>query len=562
MLSTSMVLLRTASRRTSPAVGVVVQDLYSVGVGETKSGGRTAASALSRIEAWALQRADGVAVIHDRFKHRVVESLGVPGERIDVIRNWTHVSPVSGFDREAFRAHLGWGDETVVLHTGGMGDKQDLANVVAAGARRRRRGAAVRFVLVGNGKRRAELEVAATGCPAVEILDPLTDDDFVRALSAADVLLVNERPGSVEMAVPSKLTSYFSARRRPCWLPPTSAAPRPRSSRPRERVCVSLLATRRLLVAGGVAACETDPGFGVRLEPGAPTTVKDSFQRRQHSTPTTAGCGSCMRRKHGEMHDEEGTDHRHHRPGRLLPRRAAARQGLRGARPDPSGLDVQHLADRPPLPGPARPERQAVPALRRPVRRRPPGDAAARDRPGRGLQPRGAVARAGQFRRAGAHRRHHRHRRHAAARGGPGGRHQVPLLPGVELGDVRRDAAAAERGDAVLPALALRRGEGLRLLGHQELPRGLRPVRGQRHPLQPRVAAARRDVRDPQGHPRRRADPGRPPGLSSTWATSTRSATGATRRSTSRACGGCCRPTSPTTTCSRPAATSRCATSW
>ena len=42
-------------------------------------------------------------------------------------------------------------------------------------------------------------------------------------------------------------------------------------------------------------------------------------------------------------------------------------------------------------------------------------------------------------------------------------------------------------------------------------------------------------------------------GRTCTWATSTRSATGATRPSTSRACGGCCRPTSPTTTCWPPA---------
>ncbi len=41
----------------------------------------------------------------------------------------------------------------------------------------------------------------------------------------------------------------------------------------------------------------------------------------------------------------------------------------------------------------------------------------------------------------------------------------------------------------------------------------------------------------------------------------TRSATGATRLSTSRACGGCCRPTSPTTSSSPPAATSRSVTS-
>ena len=67
---------------------------------------------------------------------------------------------------------------------------------------------------------------------------------------------------------------------------------------------------------------------------------------------------------------------------------------------------------------------------------------------------------------------------------------------------------AAERGDAVPPALAVRRREGLRLLDHAQLPRGVRHVRGQRHPVQPRVAAPRRDVRDPQDHPRGRADQG------------------------------------------------------
>ena len=45
--------------------------------------------------------------------------------------------------------------------------------------------------------------------------------------------------------------------------------------------------------------------------------------------------------------------------------------------------------------------------------------------------------------------------------------------------------------------------EGLRLLGHRELPRELRAVRLQRHPVQPRIAAPRRDVRHPQDHPRR-----------------------------------------------------------
>ena len=53
-----------------------------------------------------------------------------------------------------------------------------------------------------------------------------------------------------------------------------------------------------------------------------------------------------------------------------------------------------------------------------------------------------------------------------------------PLLPGVVVGDVRQGPRdAAERADAVLPPVALRRGQGLRPRHHGELPRVLRAVR-------------------------------------------------------------------------------------
>ena len=74
-------------------------------------------------------------------------------------------------------------------------------------------------------------------------------------------------------------------------------------------------------------------------------------------------------------------------------------------------------------------------------------------------------------------------------------------------------------------------GEGLRLLDHAQLPRGVRHVRGQRDPLQPRVAAARRRRFVTRKITRRgRRDPARRAGASCSSATSTRSATGATRR--------------------------------
>ena len=117
---------------------------------------------------------------------------------------------------------------------------------------------------------------------------------------------------------------------------------------------------------------------------------------------------------------------------------------------------------------------------------------------------------------ARVHRQLRRARRAAPARGDPHPRpgEEDALLPGVDLRAVRPGAGdAAEGDDAVLSALALRRGQALRLLDHGELPRGLRHVRLQRHPLQPRVAAPRRDLRHAQDHARAGAHQARPAGL-------------------------------------------------
>ena len=64
--------------------------------------------------------------------------------------------------------------------------------------------------------------------------------------------------------------------------------------------------------------------------------------------------------------------------------------------------------------------------------------------------------------------------------------------------------AAAERDDAVSPAQPVRREQGRRALVRRQLPRGLRSVRRQRHPVQPRDPPPRRDLRHAQDHARRR----------------------------------------------------------
>jgi colanic acid biosynthesis glycosyl transferase WcaI len=211
LFGTALVVARARLVHRRVPVAVWVQDLYSLGVVETGTGGGRAARLVSSLESLVLRSADGVAVIHQRFAATASDSLRVPGEKLSVIRNWSHLTRPPAVDRRAVRARYGWGDdETIVLHAGNMGMKQGLENVVAAASVADDREEAVRFVLLGGGNQRARLEAMASGVTRLDFLSALDDDEFSAVLRCADVLLVNEKEGVSEMSVPSKLTSYFS----------------------------------------------------------------------------------------------------------------------------------------------------------------------------------------------------------------------------------------------------------------------------------------------------------------------------------------------------------------
>ncbi|MCU6479904.1 glycosyltransferase family 4 protein [Arthrobacter sp. A2-55] len=193
-----------------PATGVWVQDIYTRGLAETGSGNSIQTRLMKLFEGLVFRSAVKVTVIHDRFRDYLVSELGVRSENVGVIRNWTHLKPVEALDRSATRQTLGWGDETVVLHAGNIGVKQALENVVLAAQKADDVSAKVKFVLLGSGNQREKIQELAMGVERIEFLAPVSDEEFNAVLHAADILLVNEMPGLREMAVPSKLTSYFS----------------------------------------------------------------------------------------------------------------------------------------------------------------------------------------------------------------------------------------------------------------------------------------------------------------------------------------------------------------
>jgi glycosyltransferase involved in cell wall biosynthesis len=64
---------------------------------------------------------------------------------------------------------------------------------------------------MGDGSQRARLEDLGRSLPNLEFRPLCAADDYPEILAAADILLLCERPGVVDMSLPSKLTSYFSS---------------------------------------------------------------------------------------------------------------------------------------------------------------------------------------------------------------------------------------------------------------------------------------------------------------------------------------------------------------
>ena len=200
------------ARRHGAKLMIIVQDLMARAASQSGiSGGGAAVKLTSAIERHALRQANVVAVVSEAFRGQLHE-YGVSDRRISVLPNWTHINRCE-VSRERARQDLGWPTAPfTVVHTGNIGLKQDLGNLVEA-ARRCQDDAGLRFVIVGDGSQRDAVEAQAAGLPNLSFVDPLDDEKYPKSLAAADLLVVNERPGVGDMSLPSKLTSYLSAGR-------------------------------------------------------------------------------------------------------------------------------------------------------------------------------------------------------------------------------------------------------------------------------------------------------------------------------------------------------------
>jgi colanic acid biosynthesis glycosyl transferase WcaI len=211
---------RKIARQIGIPFGLIVQDLSGAGAKQSGLRGGAVISKIAHfVEGKALHGADGLVVVSPAMRD-VVVGLGVPQSRITQITNYS-AREISNSDKYSARSRFGWAlEEFVVLHTGNMGAKQDLENVVRA-AEALHPGSRIKIYLVGHGNQESDLKELCEGKRNIAVLPAVSDEDYSALLSAADLLLVNERSTQMEMSLPSKLTSYLYSER-----PVLAAVPR------------------------------------------------------------------------------------------------------------------------------------------------------------------------------------------------------------------------------------------------------------------------------------------------------------------------------------------------
>jgi colanic acid biosynthesis glycosyl transferase WcaI len=205
------VLASAASRRYGVPYVLLFQDLMGKAAAQSGfAGGARVAPAIRPLEAALARGAAAVAIVAEGFRDYFLDA-GVDPDRIVRLRNPARLGE-SKEARADTRRRLGWSDRFVVIHTGSIGFKQGLENVVGAAALAADRQELL-FVLQGDGNRRAKLEADVTraGLENVAFLPLASEEEFPAILKAADCALLNQRGSVLNMSLPAKLATYFTA---------------------------------------------------------------------------------------------------------------------------------------------------------------------------------------------------------------------------------------------------------------------------------------------------------------------------------------------------------------
>jgi glycosyltransferase involved in cell wall biosynthesis len=170
---------------------------------------------LRRLALDALSGADRVFAIGRCMRDRLIAE-GVPSGKITVVHNWANelaITPVP-HDRNPLRERYRLKGELVVLYSGNMGVAHHFDSILGV-ARRLRGRSDIRFLFLGDGFRRNEVERARRDGQLDNItVDGLQPSELLAySQSLGDIHFVCLRPQFTGLMVPSKAYSALAAGR-------------------------------------------------------------------------------------------------------------------------------------------------------------------------------------------------------------------------------------------------------------------------------------------------------------------------------------------------------------
>ncbi len=194
-----------------------VMDLYPdlpVACGVMKPGSLSTRF-FERINRFILRHNDADVVLGRCMRDRVL-AKGTPESRVRFIPVWADLSGIEPVphERNAVRSRWAPRGEFVVMYSGNFGIGHDAGTIIDA-MKLLRDDSTVRFVFVGGGKRRAEVEAAIKEheLSSATYEDYRPRSELSQSLSAADLHLISLREGVEGIMVPSKMYGIMAVAR-------------------------------------------------------------------------------------------------------------------------------------------------------------------------------------------------------------------------------------------------------------------------------------------------------------------------------------------------------------
>jgi len=163
-------------------------------------------------ERFMLRRFKLIITISDRMRKKIAKK--VPENSITVLRNWVNISTIKRIDgSNLFRAQLGLAPQDfVVLYSGQIGPKQALHLLLEA-ALKCRDNSAIKFVVAGDGPTKQPLVETYGREPNIHFLPVQPEHRLCELLNLADLHVLTQDRGAVDLVLPSKLGGMLASGR-------------------------------------------------------------------------------------------------------------------------------------------------------------------------------------------------------------------------------------------------------------------------------------------------------------------------------------------------------------